>query len=38
LVTVRGETGACTLPGAASLGVVGVLVVVAVPAVVAAAF
>ncbi len=29
LVTVRGETGACALPGAASLGVVAVLVVVA---------
>jgi hypothetical protein len=29
LVTVRGETGACALPAAASLGVVAVLVVVA---------
>jgi len=35
---VRGETGACALPGAASLGVVGVLVIVAEVVVVAAAF
>jgi hypothetical protein len=38
LVTVRGETGACALPGAASLGIVVVLVDVAVLVVVAAAF
>jgi hypothetical protein len=38
LMTVRGETGACALPGAASLVVVAVLVDVAVLVVVAAAF
>jgi hypothetical protein len=38
LVTVRAETGACALPGAASLGIVAVLVDVAVPVVVEAAF
>jgi hypothetical protein len=37
-VTVRGKIGACALPGAASLGVVAVLVDVAVLVVVAAAF
>ena len=37
-VTVRGETGACALPGAALLGVVAVLVVVGEVVVVATAF